>query len=391
MRIFSLIPLFSLFSLETNKYPRWSLVLDTHSNSVCWKKATVITSKQRISAGFQFLPYRKCRQPLLLIIAILLLVPVESKAQSKGYILEGDSALSQGTIRFNPSHPREIVFSSYNASKKYTADQVSEFGYHDSTQYIAKKIQYEGKYQKVFLQLLEKGTLNLWKLPSRRNEYYLEDSTFIQLNKENYLRVLKAKTHLCAQWATEYPLIRFRKHSLSKVIELNNLQKCHYIPFFSNGIAGGYALFKMHIPEGSYLFEEFGAFQLKATSFSLGLFTDVPLWATDNLSILSEIGYHQQVYIKELMAPHLNQDIRIEMSNVDLLMAPKYTFNLKHIRPYLFLGGSFLYTFQSSSDIFQAQIEPYKIMLERYTDYPVHTFLLDWNERWSRRSSLLPI
>ena len=306
---------------------------------------------------------------LLFTGAFLFLGIGEGNTQSKGYIVKGDSAFIEGKIIFDFSNPKEVEFHSGKGGiQKLNANQLSEFGFVNGSIYKSRKIPSGDEEQTVFLELVVEGKVKLFRLPSGKSTFFLEDSSLVKLEKNNYQNILEKYTNECSKWKKQRKLVSYGENSLTHFMRQYNLNKCQNLPFYSYGLIVEYSFFRMRFPGNSLITQGDEAVRINSSGFSFGFFTETPIWKLDNISFLSEIRLGRQKFIKELFSTNLNKDIKIETTSLSLNFAPKYTFNKEEFRPYFFLGGSLNYNLKSTSEIFRAVIKEELISFEKVYD-----------------------
>ena len=293
----------------------------------------------------------------LFTLVILASVSYPCFAQTTGYIVLHDTAISYGKVRYNYRTPNMVEHIRGNEKgTTYKAGVATEFKV-GNILYKAKQIEVNGKEERVFLQILDEGKVTLYDLGRGKSRFYIEDGNQLHaLKKASFRELIGHYTDSCQKRAEGQQLIRYTKNSIRHYFSQFNHGKCSNTPFLSYGISVDYTIAQMKFPEGNYPTEDFYDYALNASSPGVGLFVDIPIWKSTNLSILTDVKYSHYDFTKELLTSIKNQDIRVQMSTLQLNVSGKYTLEKNRVRPYFLLGSSGMFTFDASSEVFQATI-----------------------------------
>lgn len=303
---------------------------------------------------------------VFLFLPVLLMLFGTGYAQKDGYIVKGDTAYALGKIRFYPGMYKIVEFSAgKDKFETYNADQLSEFGYDDSTRYFSKQVYFQDKHQQVFLELLERGNVNLYRLHAPEETFFLGSDSLVLVKKDDLENHLKIYADSCERRKDQHKLVRYEKKSLSHYISNLNSGKCKPAPFISYGPVIRYTSSKISLSDASHPDNHWGSYSIKASDFYAGIFIEKPVWRVENLSIQSQLLFGKQKFYKEFISKDLNEDVIIEQSNLQLDVSPMYKLAVGKLRPYVFIGGSITYSLQSESYIFQAHKKVNVITFEK--------------------------
>lgn len=298
-----------------------------------------------------------CLDRYLMALGICLLCSFSCLSQTRGYIVKGDTAYTQGKIKYDRKNADKIIFYSGRHQMEYDANQVTKFGFKDSTQYFSKKIIINNASKNTFLELLEDGQLDLYRYRNNESQLYLEDDSLISLNSDNFKNVLREYAESHRKWNEQYLLLKPKKKPLSFFVRNYNANKNVNIPFTNFGFLFGYSFSTIKLSQDSYSQSNFGTVQMQGKNINFGSFIELPIWKINNLTFVSQLTFSRVEFVKELLSSTLNHDVKLDVSHLSLQLSPKYTLNTKTVRPYFLLGGAIDYTLQSESEIFQATIE----------------------------------
>ncbi|AHM59623.1 hypothetical protein D770_06800 [Flammeovirgaceae bacterium 311] len=291
-------------------------------------------------------------------------------AQKNGFIVKGDTAYALGKVRFYPGMFRTVEFSTgKNKYETFDADQLSEFGYDDSTKFISKKIWFADKHQQAFLELIEEGNVSLYRLQAPEEIFFLETDSLVLVRKNELHQYLKAYSDPYQGGENAHKLVRYEKRSLSHYIRNLNTGKSKPTPFTSYGPVIRFTSSKIMFSDDSYIANKWGSTAVNTTDLQVGLFVQKPVWKVNNLSIHSQLLLGKQKLAKELISPFLNEDVIIEQSNLQLDISPVYSLSVGKLKPYAFLGGNFTYSLRSNSYLFQAHIKDNVITFEKNSQF----------------------
>lgn len=141
------------------------------------------------------------------------------------------------------------------------------------------------------------------------------------------------------------------------------------MPFSSFGFLLGYHRTSAFIPSGFYGGQEVSSFSVPGSSFSAGVFAEVPLWLISGLSLQGQLSYARQQHTGVVQADRLQQDYQLDFSFAGFELGPRFALNLPAFRPYVFVRGAGQYLLNSSEQLYQARFEEGIIRLSNYDDF----------------------
>lgn len=292
-------------------------------------------------------------------------------SQSKGYLIKGDTALVQGWIEYSKSRPNVVKL---NFSKikweEYNADQVSEFGFNNSTKYVSKIVSVEDIDKNTFLRQLEEGPTRLYILEQRgKDRLFIEEDTLVEISSFNLNRILKKYANSSTKWLKQLSLVKPNKNSLSFFIRNHNANKFVNIPFYRFGINTDFAIFKMTLVSNTNN-DELDDIIFRTSTLKFGIFAESPIWNVNGLSLVKNVNYFKG----ELVETSTNEniyDIRGNYSFIEFNLSPKYTFNYDKVRPFVIAGGQFKYLLNSNVETYQTMITGNTISIELLENNPL--------------------
>jgi hypothetical protein len=295
---------------------------------------------------------------VLLVTFFVVCASINVKAQHKGYIVIQDSLYSSGRIRFNQSTPDSVYFflSKKHPPKAYGADMVTEFGFSDSTQFISRRVELNGLNSNVFLQTLVSGRATLYEVS--RFFFWHDENGLVPIGHSNYSTFIEEKSTFCSMSNVSLAhLVKYNRNSLSNFTRNYNRSDCQEVQFFNYGISFSATSSTLFFGDQSYEENVFGRYSLSTSSFSVGLFSEIPFWKTRRMSVVTHLNASNQSFVKELKSNSINQDVKITLAALDLSITPKFAIlKAKRVSPYIFAGPSLWYNFKSKSELFQADI-----------------------------------
>ncbi len=244
----------------------------------------------------------------------------------------------------------------------YSPEEVNEYGFNGGSVYISRIIKVNNEEKKVFLERLNKGNLNLYYYKDKKGEkFYLEKDSgrLVEVLKKgidnsNYKDFLKPYTEGCNNVYDALKLVTYNKHALTKFIDQYNSCIQKPFPFFKYGLIIGYGVSK---PLNSEISDEAlkNADFKNDNTFNIGVFADIPI-------LLSYFSLHPEVYFqKNAFSSHSSfgntvNDIIINTTSVNIPILIRYTYPCLKVRPYINLGGTFMYNMRNDNAVYKSII-----------------------------------
>lgn len=294
---------------------------------------------------------------LLYIILAIIIIPITTFGQTDYFLT--DSTISSGIKLINGNKKNNFRFCQVKdggENVKYSPDEITEYGFKDGRVYISKKIKLSDSFQKVFLECLNKGKINLYYYNGDGlKTFFLEkDSTsLIEIPKHNrdnisYNNQLLDLTSDCSAIADATKVVSYNKKSLTKLIERYDDCKRRPFPHLRYGLTAGYELAKL-IPTSNHEIGYTNFFDYKYDGgFSIGLFIDNPILVSD-FSLHSELYYSKHGYSYNELVADRDIDFVANISSLKLPLLIRYTYPSNKFRPFLNIGAVFSYNFKNEN------------------------------------------
>ena len=229
-----------------------------------------------------------------LLLATVLCLPVKyAFSQKAGDYIATDSSLSTG-IKLEPSLPRfnsqYITLKMKNGSKKYTPDEIREYGFKDGTVFETQKILLENQERKVFLERLVKGTITLYMyVDSEHRTYYIkkDSADLVELGED--LEAIRSVSQDCEFMSDALRLASYKRKSLQKLASHYNTCERKPFPYKRFGFLAGWRQMTLAQPS-SFANTDIGDISIPSSgSPMVGIFADLPIQ-------MSEFSLHSELF-----------------------------------------------------------------------------------------------
>ncbi len=317
----------------------------------------------------------------LLLLLFLTSVPL---CGQNSYIVVGSEAminveLIDGGDQINSSL---IYLKEGNNSTKYTPYDVSEYGFKDGRVYISKDIVINGSAEKVFLQRLTKGKINLYYYRGAGVEtYFIENEGYplIELPKwdyrtgDSYKSYLRDITSDCSELNGLTSNLRYRKLYLAKFINGYNECRSIRLPNVRFGINAGLVSSRAFVQPGldfSYLKDV--NFTLN-TTFYTGAFAEFPLHAS-NYSLVGEVGIIRSKLYYSGSDPY---SYMVVYGNITRIVTPvyiKYSLWKEKNSFYFIAGPQFGFNISNDASAYEVNRLSGTVMIRKYNNGDLISF-----------------
>lgn len=282
-------------------------------------------------------------------------------AQSKGFIVIGDSLYKEGYINFKESKPDEVFFQEFKKAQPvyYTAGQLTGLGYDKGATYKALTLNHQGKQQTVFLKILAQGKFRLFMLRGKGGPYfYVQNDTLVQLTKTNLQQVLKPFVADCPSTLWHLKRLPLNQASLAAFGNTLNKGKCSTVPASSFGVAVSANSSTIKVSENAFVSNKAGNITMTSENISAGLFAETPAWVLKNLAVSGQLTYHKLRFGHSYADAATDQDTQLKMNMVQLRLAPKYYIPFNRFRIFVETGFEMYYLLQQSGKVIQGLHTP---------------------------------
>ena len=167
------------------------------------------------------------------LAVILLLFSLSIQAQKKGYIVKGDSTLIRGAIEFSSKRPNLVKFYRSNSGVpvNFSPEDVSEFGFIDSTRFYSRRVNFYGVKKRIFLEQLTKGEVELYKSLDKSKQPYIQLDSLVAIDSSNVEEIIQKYVQDIPLWKEQLPFIRPKHNSLVFFARNYNAKNIISIPF----------------------------------------------------------------------------------------------------------------------------------------------------------------
>ncbi len=313
---------------------------------------------------------------------MLLLVTLQGFGQSHGFIIEGDSVYSDGFIRYDHLRPHEIRFSNIRRGTPitYTVNELTGFGFQDSTIYVSKNLRLNDTQQRLFVEVLGDSTFFYLQ---RDKAFFKNTSTLERLSKVDLLPHLQSLTPPGARWNNELHLFRLKRNSLRYFA--NNLAagKAPTVHFTSIGAFTGFNRSTFSVKDAWLNATSFDKLESTSNNIRAGVFADLPFWAVNNLSLQAQGSYGKMRFNKTEFIPGTRYDFKVDFDFAWLSLMPKYSLRYPKFRLLAQAGPSVLYFLKKDSRALETLTESDKVWVNLLDGLPV-----DSNKRLGLKASI---
>jgi hypothetical protein len=301
----------------------------------------------------------------------------------KGDYIATDSTLNTGINLFagaakdNSQFIRQKI---KNGEKKYTPDQLTEYGFRDGTVFESKIIKLEAGEKRVFLERLATGTITLYRyVDSLHTIYYITKDSSELLEVLSDMESLKNQSQDCESMADAIKLAPFTKLGLRKLADRYN--KCEQTPFpyIKYGIFAGYRQMKLVQPS-SFGYTIIQDLSIPSSGSPLiGIFADFPIQLTE-FSVHPELSFSSNNFSANSHTAQSDVDLLVSLHTLQLPLLARYTFPTPTWRLFVNAGPYFSYNIENSSQLYQSNISDNTITIFKAThDKLVADFLIGYS------------
>lgn len=250
---------------------------------------------------------------------------------------------------------------------EYKPSDIQAYGFSGGRIYISDDIVLDGIHQKVFIEQLAIGDINLYYYANNEvKKFYLEkdESQKIEITGNNHPLHYNntEKDDLKTFIEEKDELIRniysigINKHSLSALVKQYNGEKpIRTIPYFRYGISLTYYVTEL-VTTSKTTDEMIIETEMEPdNSVVLGFFADFPL-KSSNLYINPEFFFIKNDHSKTFIYEGNNIEAIIEHTSFELPCQLKYIYPSKKIRPYASAGFMYACNYHKVNDILQTEV-----------------------------------
>lgn len=292
----------------------------------------------------------------LLILLLFIIISLADLQAQRAYIAR-DTATEVGVELIPGSAAQNAQFIRLKEGKEiiqYSPDEISGYRLSDGKVYVSRDIGLAVREKKVFLQKLVQGNMDLYFYTEEElQRFFLEtrDGQLLPLPEEqDFRQTLSQAMSGCEAVSDAIRLVRYRKNSLSRLVEMYN--DCEYRPFPypKIGVAAGFQLTNIIVQDAilDYVLN-LTDFQPRPT-LSIGFFADLPIEATN-------LSFHTGLFVSQNRFNIFAADtslyrVLVNIVTLDLPMMVRYNFPSDKLRPFVNAGGVLSYHIRNTNGIY---------------------------------------
>jgi hypothetical protein len=308
-------------------------------------------------------------------LLFLLLSCFATNAQTKGYILQGDTLYSEGYIKFDHRKPFEVKFQLGKTGQEQVLQAVhlTAFGYHDSTMFASHVLEYYGERRPVFLELLSNGQLKIYRLHGEDGkQFYLEQGGLKRLSKENLQASLQQQTSGTAHWQRQVPYVRLSNSSLSYLSRNFNKNRKARMLQYSVGAVANLSLSAISIEGSSYrnvITKDNSS--MTSEHAEAGVFGEIPLWYPNNFSLIPQLTYGKMLFSESQheQATGVEHNTAMKLEYLRMALMPRYYINANRVSFFVEGGPEAIYVLGQSIYMLRAEHSNNTTHVKEYADF----------------------
>jgi hypothetical protein len=302
------------------------------------------------------------------IILILLPLAQPVYSQNNNYI-QADSVMTIGIdlIKGLPNQNSQFVAVKRKAGEiRYLPYQLTGYGFRGGPEYVSRSIIVNGQPERVFLERISKGRINLYYYTEKGlKTYFLEkDSTvFAEIPDRYDFRAPILEHTSDFNWkASQVQLARYHRNSLKKLISMYNKGINRPLPFPRFGVAAGYSVMNLAVPVGLNVGEApFLSFS-PASSPQVGIFADLPVLVSD-FSVNTGVYLSKHGFSANSVTSMADIDVVVNLISARLPVLLRYTVPTLTWRPFINAGGIGSWHLKYKREIYESTIRENSIII----------------------------
>lgn len=252
--------------------------------------------------------------------------------------------------------------------RTYSVEELSGFGFKDSTTFVPKTIQLEGKPQRLFIEVIGDSTFFYLQ---RDKAFFKNTGTIEQINRKDLLPYLQSLSSASAKWNHELHLFRLKRNSLRYFASNNAAGKSPTVLFASGGLFTSFNRSTLSAEIPSFNAGQPTPIEATSENISAGIFADKPVWPVNNLSLHAQASYGKMRFYGTSEFPKTRYDFKVDLDFARLSVMPQYTLRFSKLRLFAQAGPSVLYFLKSDSQALRALTEGDNVWLTFIPGVPV--------------------
>ncbi|MCB8995200.1 MAG: PorT family protein [Bacteroidales bacterium] len=306
-----------------------------------------------------------------LILLFILLLPVKSFSQIS--YISTDSSKKSGVVIIDEGPVENAKFCHYKQGQKiilYSPAEIKEYGIKNGPVYVSLEIPVNGKFEKVFLQKVVDGKVNLYQYTSINSTRFFVDSgqeDLVEISKMpegassgDYKSKLAELYSDCPSAKVFAKRTSFNLTSLSRSVTRYNEYGIKSYPYLSYGPVVGFNGTKLFFesPVKSYdrllTLPDKSKIPLNMVNYKMesgiaaGIFINKPFWDS-KFSLQTEIIYTSASfsYYDKIDDKRLSFDAKMTSMNIPVMA--RYSFDTGSLKPFLDAGICYSHNFSNTN------------------------------------------
>jgi len=246
---------------------------------------------------------------------------------------------------------------------RYSANEVSEYGFSDGRTYYSKTIEINDTLRKVFVFKMLYGKNNLYIYKSTKETVFFiskNDSDLIRIpgirkqSSKSYHDFLLKYTEDCPKLKDGAMNVTYTQLGLKRFVKAYSECKPIFTPYFKYGFFASLQLNKLEIPNNISPNNTIRNFTLNyIPTLSPGFFVDLPLFSSD-ISLHSEISIFKNGYSNTKDLGYNKIYFAGNETGVNIPLLIRYIVPFLKTRPFVNVGVSYLYQWNVNSTMFSS-------------------------------------
>ncbi|RDV16999.1 hypothetical protein DXT99_00320 [Pontibacter diazotrophicus] len=238
--------------------------------------------------------------------------------------------------------------------RTYSVDELTGFGFQDSTTFAPKTVQLEGKPQRLFVEIIGDSTFFYLQ---RDKAFFKTTKTVEQINKKDLLPYLQSLTSASAKWNSDLHLFRLKRNSLRYFAGNNAAGKTPTVLFVSGGLFTSFNRSTLSTEITLLNKGQSGPVAATSANISAGIFADLPIWPVNNLSLHAQGNYGKMRFNETRTFPDTRYDFKVDLDFARLSLMPQYTLSFSKLRLFAQAGPSVLCFLKTDSQALETITE----------------------------------
>ena len=261
---------------------------------------------------------------------------------------------------------------------RFTPHEITEYGFEGGPVYVSKQVQMNDSIQRVFLEILKKGKINLYYIKTQNSRIFFtrkDSSQLVRLNWDpntrknaDFHNQLINMTSDCPEFKKSIPFVNYTRSSLNKFVSLYN--KCRYQPFphFRYGLKAGYSGIHRQYHNLRDYYRNYQINIGPEGGFVFGLYLDQPILFS-SFSLHSELIYSKYSFSSYKELENTEVDLLADIATIHLPVQLRYSLPFNTFRPFINAGVQLAYNLQNRNVLYESIYDNQTIKINKYNPY----------------------